>query len=90
MFPFAPQGGLQKGNIPKMYNSLKQTSWECKYHVIFIPKYRKHAIYGQSFWARGYFVSTVVRDETIIREYIKKQSGEDKKLEQLDFFKYNN
>ena len=144
-----------------MYNSLKHTSWECKYDVIFITKYRKHIIYGQiknnlgslfrelakhkeslieechlctdhvhmlisippkysvaqvvgyikgksaiyisrnffgrtknyngqKFWARGYFVSTVGRDETIIREYIKKQNGEDKKLEQLDFFKYSN
>ena len=30
-----------------MYNSLNHTSWECKYHVIFIPKYRRHSVYGQ-------------------------------------------
>jgi putative transposase len=24
-------------------NSLKHTVWECKYHVVFIPKYRKKA-----------------------------------------------
>jgi putative transposase len=27
-------------------NSLKHTVWECKYHVVFIPKYRKKVIYG--------------------------------------------
>jgi REP element-mobilizing transposase RayT len=31
---------------------------------------------GQHFWARGYFVSTVGRDETVIREYIRKQEAE--------------
>ena len=38
---------------------------------------------GQSFWARGYFVSTVGRDETMIREYIRNQEIEDKRLDQL-------
>ena len=39
---------------------------------------------GQHFWARGYFVSTVGRDETVIREYIQRQEAEDKRLEQLN------
>ncbi len=39
---------------------------------------------GQHFWARGYFVSTVGRDETVIREYIQRQEVEDKRLEQLN------
>ena len=26
------------------YKSLKHTKWECKYHVVFIPKYRKKLI----------------------------------------------
>jgi putative transposase len=38
---------------------------------------------GQSFWARGYFVSTVGRDEQVIREYIRNQEAEDRRLEQL-------
>jgi putative transposase len=38
---------------------------------------------GQHFWARGYFVSTIGRDEKVIREYIRKQEAEDKRLEQL-------
>ena len=28
------------------YQKLKHTKWECKYHVIFIPKFRKKVIYG--------------------------------------------
>ena len=38
---------------------------------------------GQNFWARGYFVSTVGRDEKVIREYIRRQEQEDQRLEQL-------
>ena len=38
---------------------------------------------GQNFWARGYFVSTVGRDETVIREYIHQQEAEEIRLEQL-------
>ena len=136
--------------------SLKHTKWECKYHIVWIPKYRKKSIYkdlrrylgemlkdlasqkeckileghlmpdhvhilisippkysvsqvvgfikgksaisiartytgrrknftGQSFWARGYYVSTVGRDEETVRNYIKHQE-EDKRIEQLDLF----
>ena len=28
------------------YRSLRHTKWECKYHFVFIPKYRKKVIYG--------------------------------------------
>ena len=137
--------------------SLKHTRWECKYHIVFIPKYRKKALYGtlrqrmggllrelagqresrieqghlmldhvhmlisippkysvaqvvgymkgksaiyiartfmgkprnftgESFWARGYFVSTVGRDEKVIREYIKNQEQEDQRIDQLSMF----
>jgi putative transposase len=41
---------------------------------------------GESFWARGYFVSTVGRDEKQIREYIKKQEQEDQRIDQLTMF----
>ena len=27
--------------------SLSHTRWECKYHIVFIPKYQKKAIFGQ-------------------------------------------
>ena len=136
------------------YASLSHTKWECKYHVVFIPKCRRKVLYaklrphlgevfrelakqkesrieeghlmsdhvhmmiaippkyavsqvvgyikgksaihlartygerkrnftGQHFWARGFFVSTVGRDETVIREYIRSQEQEDGRLEQL-------
>jgi len=35
---------------------------------------------GQHFWVRGYFVSTVGRDEATIREYIKQQEQEDRRV----------
>ena len=38
---------------------------------------------GHKFWARGYFVSTVGRDEETIRAYIKNQEIADKQLDQL-------
>jgi len=137
--------------------SLNHTLWECKYHVVWIPKYRRKTIYdqlrkylgstfkdlaaqkesqileghlqpdhahmlisippkygvsqvvgfikgksaihiarnytghrknftGQHFWARGYFVSTVGRDEATIREYIKRQEQEDRRVDQLNMF----
>ncbi|MBK5274168.1 MAG: transposase [Desulfuromonadales bacterium] len=34
---------------------------------------------GESFWARVYFVSTVGRDEQVIREYIRRQESEDQR-----------
>ena len=40
---------------------------------------------GQHFWARGYFVSTVGRDEAVIREYIRSQEQEDSRLDQMNF-----
>lgn len=42
---------------------------------------------GQHFWARGYHVSTVGRDEEDIRKYIKEQEAEDRRLDQLNLFK---
>jgi putative transposase len=38
---------------------------------------------GQHFWARGYFVSTLGRDEAVIKEYIRQQEEQDKKDDQL-------
>ena len=47
---------------------------------------RRRNFVGQHFWARGYFVSTVGRDEATVRAYIKNQEQEDKRLEQLEMF----
>jgi len=42
---------------------------------------------GHQFWATGYNVSTVGRDEKTVRAYIKAQEEEDRRLDQLDLFK---
>jgi len=47
---------------------------------------RKRNFTGQSFWARGYYVSTVGRDEETIREYIRHHENLDKKYDQLSIF----
>ena len=44
---------------------------------------RRRNFVGQHFWARGYFVSTVGRDEAVIREYIRHQEVEDRRADQL-------
>ena len=28
-------------------NSLAHTKWNCKYHIVFAPKYRRKVIYGE-------------------------------------------
>ena len=137
--------------------SLSHSKWECKYHVVFIPKCRRRTLYkelrkhlgevfrtlarqkdsqileghlmpdhvhmliaippkyavsqvigyikgksaihlarvygekkrnfvGQHFWARGYFVSTVGRDEAVIRDYIRHQEQEDQRIDQLSIW----
>jgi putative transposase len=48
---------------------------------------RKRNFVGQHFWARGYFVSTVGRDEAVIREHIRNQEAEDKRLDQLNLWR---
>ena len=52
-------------------------------HVARVYGERKRNFVGQHFWARGYFVSTVGRDEQTIREYIRNQEKEDDRLEQM-------
>jgi putative transposase len=52
-------------------------------HLARVYGERKRNFVGQHFWARGCFVSTVGRDEQVIREYIRKQEKEDERLDQL-------
>ena len=42
---------------------------------------------GQHFWARGFYVSTVGRDEATIRAYIRQQEQEEERLEQLNLWR---
>jgi len=48
---------------------------------------RQRNFVGEHFWARGYFVTTVGSDEEAVRQYIRAQEAEDRRLEQLELFK---
>ena len=56
-------------------------------HLARVYAERRRIYVGQHFWARGYFVSTVGRDEEVIREYIRNQELEDARLEQLSLWR---
>jgi putative transposase len=43
---------------------------------------RKNCV-RQYFWARGYYVLTVGREEAIVRQSIQRQEAEDQRIEQL-------
>ncbi len=74
-------------------NSLSHTTWNCKYHIVFAPKYRRKVFYGEKkreigailreFWCRGYYVDTVGKNTKKIAEYIANQLKEDKMIEQM-------
>jgi putative transposase len=54
-------------------------------HVARVYGERRRNFTGQHWWARGSFVSTVGRDEAVIRAYIRRQEEEDRRLDQLHF-----
>jgi putative transposase len=56
-------------------------------HLARVYGERKRNFVGQHFWARGYYVSTVGRDETVIRDYIRNQEKEDKRLDQMNLWR---
>jgi REP-associated tyrosine transposase len=56
-------------------------------HLARVYGERKQNFVGQHFWGRGYMVSTVGRDEAVIREYIRNQEQEDQRLDQLNLWK---
>lgn len=55
-------------------------------HLARVYGERRRNFVGQSFWARGYYVSTVGRDESMIRQYIQDQEKEDQRLDQLNLW----
>ena len=68
--------------------SLSHTKWNCKYHIVFAPKYSSIMIYekwgslkykyrGRQFWCRGYYVDTAGKNTKAIQEYIQNQLKED-------------
>ena len=46
------------------------------------PKMKEKPYWGNHFWARGYFVSTVGIDEDVIKRYVKHQKEEEKRIEE--------
>ena len=56
-------------------------------HLARVYGERKRNFVGQHFWARGFYVSTVGRDEAVIREYIRKQEQEDERLDQMNLWR---
>ena len=52
-------------------------------HIARTYSARSRNYVGQHFWARGYFASTVGRDEQVTREYIRHQEAEDRRIDQL-------
>ena len=38
---------IRRKSMNNDINSLAHTSWNCKYHVVFAPKYRRQTIYGE-------------------------------------------
>ena len=50
-------------------NSLSHTKWECKYHIVFAPKFRRKIIYNQIRADNEY-------DQMPLNEYIDPFTGE--------------
>ena len=85
-------------------SSLSHTKWNCKYHIVFTPKYRRKIFYGQkrleigkilrdisdwrSFWCRGYYVDTVGKNAKRIAEYVRNQLQEDMMYDQISIKEY--
>jgi len=53
-------------------------------HIARVYAGRRRNFVGQHFWARGYWVSTVGKNEAAVRRYIQEQEKEDKRLEQME------
>ena len=34
--------------MPELYQSLSHSKWDCKYHIVFVPKRRRKVIFGQT------------------------------------------
>lgn len=65
------------------YRKLQHSAWECKDHVVFIPKYRRKVLYGRLRRHLGEVFRRLARQEEVIRRYIRTQEIEDRREEQL-------
>ena len=53
-------------------------------HLARVYGEHRRNVVGQSFWARGYVVSRIGRDEEVIRRSIRNQEEEDQRLAQIN------
>ncbi len=77
-------------NIPPKYAVFRVVGYikgKSAIHIARAYGEHKRNFVGQHFGARGYFVSTVGRDEELIREYVRYQEHEDKRLDQLELLR---
>jgi putative transposase len=76
-------------SIPPKYSVAQVVGYIKGKSAIFVARYfgRKRNFVGESFWAKGYYVSTVGRDEMKMRDYIKRQEESDKRIDQLGLFR---
>lgn len=47
--------------MAKQHNTLAHTKWMCKYHIVFIPKYRRKVIYNQLRKDISSYISTLCK-----------------------------
>ncbi len=52
------------------YQSLNHTKWECKYHIVWIPKYRKKKLYTELRRLLGEVLNVVADDKLPERQFI--------------------
>lgn len=46
-------------------NKLSHTVWECKYHVVWVPKYRRKIVYGRLRREVGYILTRLCEHKGI-------------------------
>ena len=49
--------------MSELYQSLSHSKWDCKYHVVFVPKRRLKAIFGQARRQLGAIFHALARQE---------------------------
>src|SRR5262245_48297616 len=41
------EANSKENKMENTYQSLSHSKWDCKYHVVFVPKYRRKALFGE-------------------------------------------
>ena len=75
----------EEAKVNSRKEKLKHTNWECKYHVAIARRFmdRTKNFVGLDFWARGILRVGGGRDEAQVRQDIREQEKEDRRLDQL-------